>query len=45
MLYGAMNFPIKPILDEIEDIAALGFDYLEMAMDPRGAMFIEEDQQ
>jgi len=34
MLYGAMNFPVKPILDEIEEIAALGFDYLELAMDP-----------
>lgn len=39
MLYGAMNFPIKPILDEIEDIAALGFDYLELAMDPPNAHF------
>ena len=39
MLYGAMNFPIKPILDEIEDIAALGFDFLELAMDPPNAHF------
>ena len=32
MMYGAMNFPIKPILDEIEEIAALGFDYLEFSL-------------
>jgi len=46
MLYGAMNFPIKPILDEIEEIAALGFDYLELAMDPPNAHFstIREDR-
>jgi sugar phosphate isomerase/epimerase len=34
MQYGAMNFPIKPVADELADIAALGFDYLELAMDP-----------
>lgn len=39
MLYGAMNFPVKPILEEIEEIAALGFDYLELAMDPPNAHF------
>lgn len=39
MLYGAMNFPVKPILEEIEEIAALGFDYLELAMDPPAAHF------
>ena len=39
MLYGAMNFPVKPVLEEIEDIAALGFDYLELAMDPPNAHF------
>lgn len=33
MLYGAMNFPIIPVLDEIETIAELGFDYFELAMD------------
>ena len=33
MLYGAMNFPIKPILEELETIANLGFDYLELTMD------------
>lgn len=34
MLYGAMNFPVKPVLEELEDISRLGFDYLELAMDP-----------
>lgn len=33
MEYGAMNFPIKPVLDEIEEFAALGFNYLELTMD------------
>ncbi|MFZ5866720.1 MAG: sugar phosphate isomerase/epimerase family protein [Thermodesulfobacteriota bacterium] len=34
MLYGAMNFPVRPVLKEVEAIAALGFDYLELTMDP-----------
>ncbi len=34
MKYGAMNFPIKPILREIEEIGELGFDYVEITMDP-----------
>jgi sugar phosphate isomerase/epimerase len=34
MQYGAMNFPVKPVLDELDDISAMGFDYLEMSMDP-----------
>ena len=34
MLYGGMNFPIKPVLEEVEAMAKLGFDYLELAMDP-----------
>lgn len=34
MLYGAMNSPLWPILEELESIAALGFDYLELTMDP-----------
>ena len=34
MLYGAMNFPIRSFLDELEEINMLGFDYLELAMDP-----------
>jgi len=34
MLYGAMNSPLRPILEELESIAAMGFDYLELTMDP-----------
>jgi len=34
MLYGAMNSPLRPILDEVKAIAELKFDYLELAMDP-----------
>lgn len=34
MQYGAMNFPVVPVLDEIHAFARLGFDYLELAMDP-----------
>lgn len=29
-----MNFPVKPILQEIEEIGELGFDYLELTLDP-----------
>jgi sugar phosphate isomerase/epimerase len=34
MRYGAMNFPIKPLLKEMEDIGQMGFDYVELTMDP-----------
>jgi len=34
MLYGAMNFPVSPLFSEIESFAQMGFDYLELAMDP-----------
>lgn len=34
MLYGAMNFPVRPVLGELEIIAGLGFDYFELTMDP-----------
>jgi sugar phosphate isomerase/epimerase len=34
MKYGAMNFPIKPLLREIELIGEMGFDYVEVTMDP-----------
>ncbi len=39
MRYGAMNFPVVPVLDEIDRVAGLGFDYLELAMDPPMAHF------
>ena len=34
MKFGAMNFPVKSLHEEIETIGNLGFDYLELAMDP-----------
>ena len=39
MQFGAMNFPVYPVLDEIEAIAAAGMDYVELAMDPPQAHF------
>ena len=33
MRYGAMNFPIKPVLEEIEAFAGMGFDFLELSLD------------
>lgn len=29
-----MNFPIKPLLKEMEEIGEMGFDYVELTMDP-----------
>lgn len=37
MLYGAMNVPVFPVLDELEEIARLGFDYVELTMDAPAA--------
>ena len=34
MKYGAMNFPIIPLQQEIDTFGELGFDYIEIAMDP-----------
>ena len=45
MQYGAMNFPIKPVIDELADIAALDFDYLELTMDPPQAHYSDIRQQ
>ncbi len=33
MRYGAMNFPVLPVLQEIEAIGRLNMDFLELAMD------------
>jgi sugar phosphate isomerase/epimerase len=45
MLYGAMNFPVKPVLEELESIAGLGFDYFELTMDPPQAHYTQILQQ
>jgi sugar phosphate isomerase/epimerase len=34
MKYGASGFPIKPVCEEIQRVADLGFDYFELSMDP-----------
>lgn len=39
MLYGAMNFPVRPILKELDSISELGFDFLELTMDPPQAHY------
>ena len=39
MRYGAMNFPVKPVLEEIEALAVMGFDYVELSMDPPQAHY------
>ena len=39
MIYGAMNFPVKSVVEEIESFAGLGFNYLELAMDPPEAHY------
>ncbi|MEE4607634.1 MAG: sugar phosphate isomerase/epimerase [Desulfobacteraceae bacterium] len=33
MRFGAMNFPVRPVVEEIRAIAMLGFDYLELTLD------------
>jgi sugar phosphate isomerase/epimerase len=34
MIYGATNNPFRPLSDEIKTVAAQGFDYLELCLDP-----------
>jgi sugar phosphate isomerase/epimerase len=34
MRFGAMNHPVRPVLEEVARLARLGFDYLELALDP-----------
>ena len=45
MLYGAMNFPIKQVLDELDKIHDLGFDYFELTLDPPCAHYSQINQQ
>ncbi len=45
MQYGAMNFPIKPVADELAEIGDLGFDYLELTLDPPQAHYTILQQQ
>jgi len=34
MIYGATNNPLRPLTEEIKTLATLGFDYLELCLDP-----------
>lgn len=45
MQYGAMNFPIKPVPDELDKIHDLGFDYLELTLDPPCAHYLDINRQ
>jgi sugar phosphate isomerase/epimerase len=45
MRFGAMNFPVKPILEELEALGALDLDYVELAMDPPQAHYSQLRQQ
>ncbi len=38
MQYGAMNFPVRSLISEVEEIGRLGFDLIEISMDPPEAM-------
>lgn len=38
MLYGACNHPRRPLPDEIKTLAAIGFDYFELCLDPPGCL-------
>ena len=39
MIYGAMNFPFRPVIKELEIISEQGFDYMELTMDPPQAHY------
>ena len=45
MHYGAMNFPVRPLLQEVETVSELGFDYLELTMDPPQAHYTMVQEQ
>lgn len=34
MIYGATNNPLRPLTDELKVLGKLGFDYLELCLDP-----------
>lgn len=39
MLYGAMNSPVTPVIEELKTVHDLGFDYFELTMDAPEAHF------
>jgi sugar phosphate isomerase/epimerase len=40
---GAMNSPFRPLADEIRRIAAAGFDFVDLTLEPPGAWPVEPD--
>lgn len=45
MRFGAMNSPIKAVMDERDEFAVLGFDYLELTLDAPRAHYAEIRRQ
>ena len=45
MRYGAMNFPVLPVLEEIETVGRMGMDFIELAMDPPQAHYRQLNRQ
>ena len=45
MLYGAMNSPVRPLLEEIESIGKMGFNFAELTMDAPQAHYTIMDAQ
>jgi sugar phosphate isomerase/epimerase len=45
MLYGAMNSPVRPLLEEIESIGDMGFNFAELTMDAPQAHYTVMDAQ
>jgi sugar phosphate isomerase/epimerase len=45
MLYGAMNSPVKPLLEEIASIGEMGFSFVELTMDAPQAHYTVVDAQ
>lgn len=37
MLLGAMNHPARPVADEVRAVAAAGFDFVDLTLEPPGA--------
>ncbi|MBN2034244.1 MAG: sugar phosphate isomerase/epimerase [Deltaproteobacteria bacterium] len=45
MLYGAMNSPVRPLLEEIKAIGEMGFNFAEVTMDAPEAHYSIVDEQ
>ena len=38
MLIGAMNHPARPVIEEIEWMGELGFDFIDLTLEPPAAV-------